>query len=199
MEGRLERKADNVLGAGNASGRVPGSISWKISRGVGKSLSPWWPRLIDVVGTDGRPHRSAEDDLTAVGCSADPRGEVDVLAPVVVTAKLRLTVVKPHPDPHLLVGGPGSPRDLLLDLARGRDRFDGVGEGRAEPVALVGELVPVVALEGVAHDPVVLVEHVGVVIAQPVQERGRALDVGEQQRDPSGREHRGGQRPCRGY
>src|SRR6478672_5062139 len=52
-----------------------------------------------------------------------------------------------------------------------------------EGVALRVDLVAVVGRHGVADDPVVLREHRGVTVAESLKEAGRALDVGEQQRD----------------
>jgi hypothetical protein len=85
----------------------------------------------------------------------------------------------PHPDRTLL--------EPCHRLGDGRDGILGRGEGVEEGIALVIHLVARVAAERLAHDPPVLGERLPVgLLAQLVQEPGRALDVGEYQGDRAG-------------
>jgi len=66
-----------------------------------------------------------------------------------------------------------------LRLGRGQHGILGTAEGHEEGVALGVDLLAAVGDERLAQDPLVLREHVAVFLAQPLEQSGRALDVGE--------------------
>ena len=76
-------------------------------------------------------------------------------------------------------------------------REDGRGEGRVrrrereeEGLALVVDLAAASLFDGFPQDLLMLSEYDGVLLGQPLQESGRALDVREQERDrPRGQLH----------
>ena len=83
--------------------------------------------------------------------------------------------------------GPPARRDLRV--LRGGDRGRSVGEGDEERVALCVDLDATVADERVAKHATVLGQHLGVALgSELVQQLGRALDVGEEERDGARRE-----------
>ncbi len=68
------------------------------------------------------------------------------------------------------------------------DRVTRSSEGEEERVTLRVDFDASVRRRRLTKDPAVLGEHVDVVIPQFVKEAGRALDVGEHERDSSRRE-----------
>jgi hypothetical protein len=82
-----------------------------------------------------------------------------------------------HPQHHPVGPSMGDERPLAL---RRRHRVAGPREGDEERVTLGADLVTVELSEGSPKQPPVLPEHLDVAGAQPLQQPGRALDVGEQ-------------------
>jgi hypothetical protein len=92
--------------------------------------------------------------------------------------------VHPHPDADRGVAGPrlGVERPLRVD--EGRDGISRALEDEEEAVALGQDLGPVVARDGVANQLAVAdQERLPAVGPEPLGELGRALDVGEGERD----------------
>ena len=138
---------------------------------------------LDVVGAcrsemvDGRLRH---DDLVGVRTGRDPGGAVDGAAEVVTVAQRGSSGVHTDPDGEVEPVDRVAHRELDLDR-----RFQGGGgrfEGDGEAVAGRGEDVPVEAVDDAADALVVFGERIGHRLGMLVPERGRADDVGEQER-----------------
>ena len=79
----------------------------------------------------------------------------------------------------------GPPLERILRRLRACDGVRGACEGDEEGVALRVDLDAAVSRERLAERAPVLGEHVGVPLAELVQEPRRALDVGEEKGDCS--------------
>ena len=121
------------------------------------------------------------------GC-ADPRRLVHADADVQLLTDLRLARVQPHPDEELHTVGPRVGCEVALRIHRSRDRVLRAPERDEEGVSLRVDLVAAMRRERLAQDSLVLLEHVPVLAADPLQERGRPLDIGEEERDGAARE-----------
>ena len=132
------------------------------------------------------PRRLRDDHLPAVPRAHDPCGAVHVGAHVSLFRDDRLARVDADPHPH------GASRQLRLDFSCGCDGVTRAFEREEERVALRVDLDPAVAGERGAHDSAVLREHVGVAVAELVEQASGALDVREEERDGPARklEHR---------
>jgi hypothetical protein len=85
--------------------------------------------------------------------------------------------VQSHPDAHLSI------RERALGL-RGRRRcVHRARESDEERVALRIDLDAAVAGEGSAQDAAMLRQHLGIVLAELVQQPGRPLDIREEEGD----------------
>jgi hypothetical protein len=80
-------------------------------------------------------------------------------------------------------------------LAQGALRRDGRGHGVSrtleddeERVTLCSDFEAARVLEDAAQQPVVVIQNLGIPVAEVLQEPRRALDVGEQECDGSGRQ-----------
>ena len=126
--------------------------------------------------------RAGEQRLPAVRRRHDPRRPVDVEPDVLRRVEDRLAGVDAHPDPD---------RPALERLERFAHRPHRVGgrrEGGEEAVAGVVDLVAAVAVERSAQGLSVLAERAPVLLRpEGVEEPRRSLDVGEDERDRSGR------------
>ena len=123
---------------------------------------------------------------------ADPRRADDVEPEVALVADRRLAGVQPHPHPHRRAVGPRVGLERALGGDRGADGVPGAAERVEERVALRVDLRAAVGGERLAHDPAVVARHLGVGVAELLEQPGRALDVGEHERDGSGRQRRHG-------
>jgi hypothetical protein len=72
---------------------------------------------------------------------------------------------------------------LFLGFDRSIDRFSGAREGHKEGIALRVYLVTVPVGEGLPQQAVVVSHQFGVVLAQLLQQFGRAFDVGKKECD----------------
>jgi hypothetical protein len=79
-------------------------------------------------------------------------------------------------------------REGSLGEDGGGDCSVGAFEGEEERVPLVVDLTAALLLNGLAQDPMVLLESGDIALAQPPQERGRAVDVREEDRGRPGRQ-----------
>jgi hypothetical protein len=131
--------------------------------------------------------RLREEDLAAVGGSADPRGAVDVEADIAGAALPRLPRVDAHADTDAIEVGEGA-----LCFGRGVERVVRARKGDQGPVALDVHLDAVVGGERLAEAPVVLLEERSVRVAALLQQPHPPFDVGEEERDCAGRKLRHG-------
>ncbi len=139
-------------------------------------------------GSDERARRVREQDVAALPRGAEPRRADDVETEVALAADGRLAGVQPHPDEdgaalRPVVSGVGA-----LHLHRGLDRVAGAREGEEERVPLRVDLDAAALGERVAHQPTVVGEDAVVAVTELLQERRRALDVAEDERDGAARE-----------
>ena len=102
----------------------------------------------------------------------------------------RLTRVQAHADTQHRSVRPGVRGELSLGRDGCRDRVAGAPEREEERVTLCVHLDAVPVAEFLAEDSAMLGDHVGVLVAEPLQELGRALDVGEDERDRAMRHRR---------
>ena len=137
-----------------------------------------------------RRRRGREHDLAPVSGGRDAGAPVDVEADQAGRCLGRLAGMDAHPDADRLTVGPWvrPERPLHLD-GRGHARA-GRGEHREERVALGIDLPAAVRGQPGTDQPVVRGEDLRVGIAQALQQRRRALDVGEEKS-----ERQRGQRP----
>ena len=148
----------------------------------------------DAVGklvADQRAGRFRQEDLATVPGRADPCRADHVEADVPLVADRRLARVEAHADTHLGALRPGVAREgpLTLDcdthgVARARERVE-------ERVALGVDLAPIGLPEDLAQEPPVVRHDLAVVVAEPLEEACRALDVGEQKGDGPARKSHG--------
>ena len=145
-------------------------------------------RPVRQVVTSTRDRRRGYEHLAAVAGAHDAGGTVDVDAHVVGRSQRDGPGVDAHPHPDHAVGRPGGPGEPSLRLEGGVDRRRRSLEDDEERVALGVHDLPAAALDDVAQELVVELEDAAVGVAQPIEEAGRALDIGEQQRDDTGRQ-----------
>jgi hypothetical protein len=105
-----------------------------------------------------------------------------------------------HPHPHLLPARPGMRRDGLLHLQHRRHAGPRRGEHREERIPLRIHLAAVVRGQRRPDQRMMPGQHLRVIVVpQPPEQRRRALDVGEQEREglhPSSVEGRPGGGGC---
>ena len=114
------------------------------------------------VAVEQGARRLGDDDLAAVASCTDPGGAVNIHADVALVRQPRLARVQSHAD----ADRPRSER--ALGFRRGGHRVGGAGENDEEAVPLRVGLDSAVALEGIAQQPVVLGQNVGVALAELV-------------------------------
>jgi hypothetical protein len=96
--------------------------------------------------------------------------------------------VQADPQPHVGPVRPGGVPHRPLDGQRGVERRGAVLEHGEDVVAARGDDVPARRAHRGPHDPPDVGQHVGVPVAGTAQQRRRALDVAEQERDPARRQ-----------
>jgi hypothetical protein len=100
----------------------------------------------------------------------------------------RLARVEPHAHAHLFPVGPGRRGVRALGLDGSGHRVSGAREDEEEGVSLRVHLDAVRGAEGVSHDPTMPAQDVAVAVPEPLEELGRVLDVGEDERHgPAGK------------
>jgi len=85
----------------------------------------------------------------------------------------------------------------LLHLHGCTDGIGGASEGHEEGISLRVDLVAATRLERGTQEGPTLCQHVGVALAQLLQQLGRPLDVAEEQRDGTHGEVLHTESPCR--
>jgi hypothetical protein len=153
-------------------------------------LEPVLPQVAHLDAGEIR-RRLREQHLAAVPGGGDPRRAVHVEADVALVAEpLRLAGVHAHPHAHRPVARPRVGGERALRVGGAGHRVPRPPEDVEEGVALRVDLPPTVLPERASHDLGVLAEDAPVVAAKRLQEPGRALDVGEHERDRAGEEPR---------
>ncbi len=129
--------------------------------------------------------RAETEVLSAVRRAAMRAARWTSMSDVVAVHEQRLPDVQSHPDPDALVAlRPRMPRvsrrcaSAAASIAASRGR-----EGVEEGIALGVDLAAAVRREAGPQQPTVRAEQVGVAVADLLQQLGRALDVGEDERD----------------
>ncbi len=166
-----------------------GWASWKRRSVRSRSLSRCSPSSTSVTPVGqlvlGQGRRGlGQQDLAAMRRGHDPGGAMDLDPDVAAPFEPGLAGMDRHPDPDLRAVGPQVRGHGSLHVESAADRIGRVRERREERVALGVDLDPVPALDGGSDDPPMVEQDPGVgVIPELGQEPGRALDVGEQERD----------------
>src|SRR5207245_5241048 len=132
---------------------------------------------------DERVSRLRKQYLAAVADGCDARASVHVDSDVSLLGYTRLAGVKPHPDADRPIG------QAALGVHSRGSRVRRSRERHEERVTLRIHLDTVVVRTGRAHDPAVIVECIAVSVAELVQQPRRPLDVREEERHYSTREH----------
>jgi hypothetical protein len=136
--------------------------------------------IAEAVGLHERGRRRRDENLAAVSRGGDASRSVDVSTHVALIGQQRRAGVDAHPHGN---------RQGLLCLARRCERTRSGSEGDEERVSLRVDLHAVVPRERVAEHRPVLVQFLGVALrTELVQQAGRALDVGEKERDRAARQ-----------
>jgi hypothetical protein len=126
--------------------------------------------------------RLREQDLAAVPGCCDPGRPVHVDAAVLPVDQERLTRVQSHPDAQV------APGEGILCRHGACERLARGGEGGVEAVALGADLDAFARADLLAKSVPVLRQRLAVPCrAELLEERGRPLDVGEQQGDRASR------------
>ena len=142
--------------------------------------------LAHAVGQRARHERGGrrgQQDLPAVAGGADPRGAMDVDPDVALLSDDGLAGVDAHADAELGPVRPVVARERLLGGDGGGDGVLRAAEAVEERVALRVDLLAATRAERLADDAPVIRERVGVPVAEPLEQLGRAGDVGEDERD----------------
>jgi hypothetical protein len=115
------------------------------------------------------------------------RAAHDVEPEVALVAHGGLSGVNSHADAHLAATWPRVAPQRALRVNRGGDGVARARKREEERVSLRVHLGAAAGAERLAHDSPVVAHHLGVVVAQFLQELRRALDVREDERDrPTG-------------
>ena len=126
--------------------------------------------------------RLREQDLAAVAGGGDARREVDVRAYVPFVVDIRRAGVQAHAHAHL------TRRERPLALRGTSERTVCGGKREEERVPLRIDLDTAVAVESIPQHSAVLGQGCGVSgVPERVEQPGRAVDVGEEERDGSTR------------
>ena len=134
--------------------------------------------LCELAGGRGQQH------LTAVAGSGDARRPVNADADVPLLADPRLTGVQTHPNPDRRPVGPALGGQVTLSIDGRRHCVCGGRKGNEERVTLRVHHLPPVGGDRSPHDPIVDLENLRVpVVTQRLEQRGRPLDVREQEGD----------------
>ena len=132
---------------------------------------------------DERVSRLRKQYLAAVADGCDARASVDVDSDVSLVGYTRLAGVEPHPDADRTIG------QAALGVHGRGGRVRRPRERHEECVTLRIDLDTVVVRTGRADDPAVILECIAVPVAELVQQPRRPLDVREEERHHSTREH----------
>jgi hypothetical protein len=139
--------------------------------------------VAELLGRKEGGGRRRDDDLAAARRGGDAGGAVDVRSDVALLGEERRSGVQAAAN--LDRAG----RERLGEGRGGGERPRGGRKGEEEGVALRVDLHPALSSAGLADDPAVLGERLGVtLLPELVEEPRRALDVGEAEGDGAGGE-----------
>ena len=178
-------------------GRQPGDHEIVEPQRVGEVLETVKPQIAQdhPIGQglfDETGGRRRDDHLAAMAHRGDAGRPIDVDPEVVVTPERALAGVHADPDADLRSVGPGMRRESLLGLRRREHRAGRRAEDGEERVALGTDLDPAPLVDRLAHDHAVLVLQPPVgFVTERLQQPGRALDIGEEERHGPGRQVHG--------
>ena len=137
---------------------------------------------VEEVSLDQTARVAGDEHLPAVACRGNACAFVHVVPDVALPAQVRCARMDADTDLDRAL------RQALEPLPGGRDRIRGRRKRDEERVSLGVDLNASVAGERRAQDPPMLLESVGIGRRpEIVQQRGRALDIREEERDCSGR------------
>lgn len=127
--------------------------------------------------------RLGQKDLTAPADGADARCPYDVEAHVSLLVNRRLSRVQADPHANRDTSRPLRGSMCALGVHCSSESVPGAREDEEERVSLRVHLDAVASRKRISDDAPVAGEHLAVVVAQPLQELRRVLDVGEDERD----------------
>ena len=155
---------------------------------VREPLEPVRAEIADLDAGDERRRGRGEQDLTPVARRGDPRGADHVQPGVALLAELGHAGVQA--DPHLddALVRPVVVADPRLAGERSGEGRLGLLEDRGELVARRVDLCAAVGRDPLAEEPADVADQLRVRRAGALDEPRRALDVGEEERDGSGRQ-----------
>ena len=180
--------ASRVRSGGNAVGKSAAS-TWKTCHGTVEVLQPLLAEALErdpgrQVVVDQVARRPGQQDLAAVPGGHDPRGPVDAETDVAVVPHRRFARVEPHAYADLAAGGPSVRACAPLGSDRCEHRIPRASECGEERIALGVDHATARLRDSRRHQRVVVDEDVVIPIrAEGLQQLGRALDVGEEERD----------------
>ena len=141
--------------------------------------------------------RLRQHDLSAVSGGSDSRRAMHVHAHVARGPQAWLAGVESHAYPDGVPVRPVMRFERSLRLRGRGDRVTGPREDGEEGVALGADLVAVARRESRSQDRALVGQKRGVLVAESMQVRGRAFDVGKEERDrPFGERRRHGPIMC---
>jgi hypothetical protein len=120
-------------------------------------------------------------DLAAVPSSRDARCPMNVHADVIIAGESALSGMQTHPHAKRTWGGMCGERPL--DPCGGLGRSQSAREHHEEGVALRAYFDSIVFQDRVPDDATVLLEEFDVALPQLLEEPGRPLNIGEEERD----------------
>jgi hypothetical protein len=138
-----------------------------------------------VAGVELLARALGQEDLPTAAGLADARCSMDVEAEVRLVPDVRLAGVHSHPHAQIDARGPRVPHESQLGGDEGVGRGLEHRKGDEELVTALVDHDAVPALDRLPEEAAVVVEHVRVAVAEPLQELGRPLDVGENESDCS--------------
>jgi hypothetical protein len=154
----------------------------------------FWQVVLDQAASGLR-----QQHLAAVRRIPDASRAVDRETDVALPGGGGLAAVDADPHPNLHTVRPGLGNQGLLDRDRRRNRVCGAAEGDEECVALGVDLAAVVGGERLAQHHLVAGEHLTVALpADLLEQRGRSLDIREQESDRAAQTLRRAPPSCKG-
>ena len=132
---------------------------------------------------DEGTRRLGQEGLPTVSSGADARRPMHVQADIAAGGKGRLAGMQAHAHPHRYTLRPGMAGNGTLRRHGRRHGVRGALEGRKKPVPRRVDLVAIPRLERLTQQSPVLRQHLGIPVAQVLEEACGVLDVAEQEGD----------------
>ena len=124
-------------------------------------------------------------DVCGFDGACDPGCPVHLEAGVVLVEARDLAGVQAHPDPDRLAVREGMSLQRALGLDGGQQGVQRRVEDVEEGIADGPDLDAAAGAEGAADQPIVLIQHLREARPEPLDQLGRALDVAEEDRQPT--------------